>query len=125
MLVSRSVPRDQGARLGDPFPLGWEFRSASEHGLAKIFGAEFAEQAMQLTPGHWSGPIPSPYGLHLVFVTEKVPPRAPALEAVRSRVLQRLVAERRNAHLANTLRRLREEYEVRIESGVTPSAEDA
>ena len=124
-LVSHSVPRDQGARLGNPFPLGWEFRSASEHGLAKIFGAEFAAQAMQLTPGRWSGPISSPYGLHLVFVTEKVLPRAPALEAVRSRVLLRLIAERRDAHLEHTLRGLREEYEVRIESGVTPSAEGA
>ena len=124
-LRSGSVPRDQGARLGDPFPLGWEFRAASQHGLTKIFGGEFAEQAMQLTPGNWSRPIPSPYGLHLVFVTERVPPQAPALEAVRSQVLRRLVAERRDTHLANTLRGLREEYEVRIERGVAPPAEDA
>ncbi len=124
-LRSGSVARDQGARLGDPFPLGWEFRSASKHGLAKTFGGEFAEQAMQLTSGRWSGPIPSPYGLHLVFVTEKVPAQAPALETVRSQVLRRLVAERRDEHLASTLRGLREEYEVRIEGGAAPSAEGA
>ena len=123
-LRSGSVPRDQGARLGDPFPLGWEFRAASQHGLAKIFGGEFADQAMQLTPGSWSVPIPSPYGLHLVFVTEKVPTQAPALEAVRSQVLLRLVAERRDRHLASTLRGLRKEYEVRIERGADPPAGD-
>ena len=124
-LVSGSVPRDQGARLGDPFPLGWDFRSASEHGLAKVFGDEFARQAMGLAPGRWSGPVPSPYGLHLVFVTEKVPPRTPALKAVRSQVLRRLVAERRDEHLNRALRDLRAGYEVRIERGAAPLAEGA
>ena len=44
---------------------------------------------------------------------------------MRSQVLHRLVAERRDEHLARTLRDLRAEYEVRIERGAAPSAEGA
>ena len=57
--------------------------------------------------GHWAAPLPSSYGLHLVWVHEKEPERAMELEAVRSQVREALLAERGDAALEAELERLR------------------
>jgi hypothetical protein len=105
----------EAGRRGDPFPLGHRLRAQSERQLARLFGQEFASAVDELPPGSWSGPVPSAYGLHLVFVEEKLPGRDPSLAEVRTQVEQRLRAERGEARVADLLRDLRERYEVRIE----------
>jgi hypothetical protein len=117
-------PHEAG-RLGDPFPLGRQVRAQSEHQLEKLFGHEFAASAMTLEPGRWSGPVPSAYGLHLVFVEEKLPGEDPPLAAVRTQVEQRLRAERGEQRVADLVRTLRERYEVRIEVPPEPQADAA
>ena len=37
------------------------------------------QELMKLEPGQWTGPVESPYGLHLVLVRERVAGAAPAL----------------------------------------------
>jgi parvulin-like peptidyl-prolyl isomerase len=68
-----------------------------------------------LEPGTWSEPIRSPYGLHLVWVSERDVANVPALDAVRSRVLSAYRAERRAEYLTRMVDELRAAYEVRIE----------
>ena len=63
------------AELSDPFPLGLEFPAYSRSRIASRFGKGFAHQVFDCQNGTWSGPIASPYGLHLVFVHEKSPER--------------------------------------------------
>lgn len=115
-LRSQSPGITEAPRLGDPFPLGHQFRGHSQHQLTKIFGGDFARAAMELTPRSWSEPLRSPYGLHLVWVDSKAPARLPALTAVRRQVKQALHAQRRAERLTETLQRLRKEYGVRIET---------
>lgn len=103
------------AERGDPFPLGHDYHATSAHYLQKIFGADFANRVFELPPHEWSGPIRSAYGFHLVWMDEIEPSKVPPLDVVRSRVEQRLLAERRDEHLEATLKQLRDEYGVRIE----------
>jgi hypothetical protein len=117
-LRSRAVAPEAAVGRGDPFPLGHDYRSSSAHHLQKIFGADFADQVFRLTPREWSGPIRSAYGLHLVWIEGIEPEQAPAFDVVRSRIEQRFLSERRERHLEETLRRLRQEYGVRIEATV-------
>ena len=63
------------AELSDPFPLGLQIRAYSQTRIVARFGKPFAEQVFNLQPGAWSGPIASPYGLHLVRVLEESAPR--------------------------------------------------
>lgn len=114
-LRSQSVSVDAARRLGDAFPLGHHFDAHSQHQLAKMLGGDFARAAMALTPGQWSEPVRSAYGVHLVWVHASTPPRLPALAAVRGQVTQALLAERRAKRLAETLQRLRTQYGVRVE----------
>ena len=106
---------DVAVDRGDSFPLGHRFSSSSEQDLAKIFGSAFASAAMELNAETWSQPIPSAFGVHLVFASTVTPSVVPALDAVRSRVLRALEAERSAERYQSFLADLREKYEVRVE----------
>jgi len=114
-LRASRTPPETARRLGDAFVSGSVVRSASRHELAKIFGESFATTVADLPAGQWSEPIASPYGLHLVWISERVAGSVPALDAVRSRVLRAYRAERRAQYLARMMDQLRAAYEVRVD----------
>ena len=114
-LRASRTPPETARRLGDAFVSGSVLRSASRHELAKIFGESFATTVADLPAGQWSEPIASPYGLHLVWISERVAGSVPALDAVRSRVLRAYRAERRAQYLARMMDQLRAAYEVRVD----------
>lgn len=117
-LREAAVPPHAATQHGDRFPLGHEYRASSAHHLQKIFGADFASRVFQHEPRTWSEPIRSAYGLHLVWIEEIEPEKASPFDAVRSRVEQRFLSERREKHLEETLEQLRQKYGVRIEATV-------
>ena len=52
----------------------------------RLFGDQFAKTLDGLPPGQWQGPIESAFGVHLVFVSERMEGRMPALAEVRDAV---------------------------------------
>ncbi len=116
-LRTRPPSAETVAELSDPFPLGLEFRAYSQSRIASRFGKDFADKVLGSQHGTWSGPIASPYGLHLVWVHEKSPERMPPLAAVRQRVVQSVMAERQAVRFARGLARLRSLREIRVEGG--------
>ena len=83
--------------------------------IARLFGDAFATQLQHLEPGRWTGPIASGYGLHLVFVRERVDGRIPALAEVREAVQREWLAARRKAVNEQFYQRLRARYTVVVE----------
>jgi peptidyl-prolyl cis-trans isomerase C len=100
--------------LGDPFLQGTSFMQRSGAEIEAVFGRAFAEGVMAARADAWSGPIPSSYGAHLVFVSERVPSVAPPLSAVRARVRQDLIDERRADATRAAIQKLRQRYSVAI-----------
>jgi hypothetical protein len=100
----------RAALLGDALPLPAELPSASAQDLATLFGSQFASAALALEPGRWRGPLASPYGLHLVWVYERVGATQPPLPAVRAQVRAALREERAAAALREGVRTLRAGY---------------
>jgi hypothetical protein len=121
LLSAETTVPERAIELGDHFPLAHHFRSSSRHHLEKIFGPRFAEGVMRLEPRSWSGPIPSAYGLHLVWAESKTAATLPSLESVRRQVTLQFRAESRQRRLEEMLRRLRRQYEVRVESATHAS----
>ncbi len=109
-----STPADAAIALGDVFPLGHALRSSSEQNLAKLFGPTFAHQVIGLDAGSWYGPIRSAYGMHLVWIDSRVESKLPGLEPVRNQVVQRYLAELRDAKLAAEIETLRRRYAVTV-----------
>jgi len=61
-----------GRGLGDPLLVPSRLPLSNERELTARLGAEFASLALVLPAGRWSEPIPSSYGLHLVWIEERV-----------------------------------------------------
>lgn len=104
------------ATLGDPFLHGAALPLSTETELAARFGPAFAQAALALPAGTWSGPLASSYGLHLVQITAHEPAHAPALSEVRDQVTRDLGAELRAQARRRALDELRARYEVQIEA---------
>jgi parvulin-like peptidyl-prolyl isomerase len=101
--------------LGDAtsLPSGFEKISADE--VEAMFGPDFAAALLRQEAGRWSGPIPSGYGLHLVWVSERISGGPLAFETVRQRVRDDWVHEQRVAANEAIFLKLLERYEVVVE----------
>lgn len=104
-----------GADLGDPTLLPSEQALGPLQETSRTFGADFARALTAVEPGRWAGPVESPYGLHLVFVRERVGARRPQLSEVRAQVERELAAERKAKELRALYERLLAKYTVEIE----------
>ncbi len=114
-------------RLGDSIMLPAEFELAPLTVASRMFGNEFGGRLAELEPGRWTGPVPSGYGLHLVFVRERIEGRAPGLDDVRDAVARDLLTTRRKEQLETMYERLLEQYDVVIDMPdpeVSPAAAD-
>jgi hypothetical protein len=105
------------AGLGDPSMLASSLGASTRSETARQFGDDFADAVAELEPGVWSGPVHSPYGMHLVLVTKREPGRHPALAEIRDAVLAEWRDERRQEAREQVYQRLRERYEIVMEPG--------
>jgi len=101
--------------LGDASMLPRELPLGPLSEVVRAFGTEFAARIEAIEPGQWTGPVESPYGLHLVLVMERLAPAPPALADVQPLIQRELMAERRKARLQGLYERLLTKYTVTIE----------
>ena len=104
----------------DPLPLAGDLRAQPRLRLQARFGKGFADAVFALAPNVWSGPIASPFGLHLVRVVERRPERSPTVDEARPALVEIVRRERAQTNLARGLARLRELYEVRVAEAGAP-----
>ena len=109
--------RRAGAGLGDPFVRGAHLASVSRSQIERIFGPGFAAAVAQAPLQAWSGPVRSSYGLHLVWIDDRVAAHAPPLEAVRNQIVHHLLHRRGADRLRARLRVLRAKYPIEVGGG--------
>ncbi len=76
------------SELGDPTLLPLQFDNQTRLQLSNLLGDEFAEQVYSLPVNHWSGPVASGYGLHLVYIHSRTAARVQQLAEVRHSVIR-------------------------------------
>jgi hypothetical protein len=103
------------AELGDTTLLEHQFRDVTKRDLASIFGERFAEGVQALAVQRWHGPIPSAYGLHLVFVEERTEGGSPQLSDVRDLVRRDWEQKKRQELAESFYQGLLEKYEIKID----------
>ncbi|GGO37469.1 hypothetical protein GCM10010991_33160 [Gemmobacter aquaticus] len=108
--------------LGDPTSLPPGFAAHDVQEIEAMFGPEFAAALQSIEPGHWSGPISSDYGLHLVWISERMPGKRLPFEDVRQRVKDDWVYQQRVAANEAVYRKLLERYDVVVEPPAAPGA---
>jgi len=110
--VNNTPPGVDLRSLGDPTLLPLAMPLGSLSGINRNFGQEFGEQLAQLPLNVWSGPVKSPYGLHLVRVTEHRKGYDPPLAEVRAAVENKWRTAQRDAFRKAEYERLRDKYEI-------------
>ena len=98
--------------LGDPTLLPAVLPSSPFGLIARNFGEAFANSMVDLPVGSWSGPITSPYGMHLVRVSERRKAEDPPLSQVREAVVLRWRADKRDAFMRQRYLDLLATYDV-------------
>ena len=107
---------DAGGDLAEAFLHPPEQPPQSERELANRFGADFARGVFELEVGRWAGPVPSAYGVHLVFVKERSEQEPLTFEEVRDQMRYGLLADRGAAALAEVLAQLREGVDIDVQT---------
>jgi hypothetical protein len=102
--------------LGDLTLAPRTYQLALQSVIARDFGDEFAREVASLPAGEWRGPVYSPFGAHLVKIDAHIDARLPELAEIRDEVLREYLAEKREQQKNLTYEKLREGYEVTVES---------
>jgi hypothetical protein len=102
--------------LGDGIMLDAAYESVTPREIARLFGEAFAREVTALDPGAWHGPVDSGFGRHFVRIIARRAGHLPTLDAVRDRVAAEWSAQHRRERKEASYQRLREDYEVIIES---------
>jgi hypothetical protein len=98
--------------LGDPSLLPAAMKLSSLNTIERDFGDAFAQQLIRFPLNTWTGPINSPFGLHLVRVTKRVDGYDPALADIRDAVARKWRTEKREKFQREAYEELRSQYEV-------------
>jgi len=124
-----SLLSDEGNRmnpdtLGDRLMQPTSFNLTPVSEIAKLFGKPFSLELLKITPGKWTGPIQSGYGLHLILLTDYVADSLPQLEEIRGTVEWEWSAANKKELKENIYNELRKKYTFefeRSENGVRNS----
>jgi hypothetical protein len=101
-------------QLGDASLLPATMQQANQPEIGRVFGNDFAATLLAAPLGQWSGPHASPYGQHLVYVSEHLPAREPPLGEVRAAVEREWLAEREREANERFYQALRDRYTVEV-----------
>jgi peptidyl-prolyl cis-trans isomerase C len=101
--------------LGDATSLPPDFEEMDAVEVEAMFGPDFATSLLRLEPRRWSGPIRSGYGLHLIWVSERIAGGPIEFKVVRQRVKDDWVYEQRVAANEAIFLKLLDRYEVVVE----------
>jgi len=108
--------------VGDPFMLPRELADVSRDDIARDFGSSFADAVTGSTPGSWSGPVRSPFGVHLVKLESHTPSSTANFEDVRDQVREAYLAEKQRDANAALRTKLRQQYKIVVEPAESPGS---
>ncbi|AXS38791.1 peptidylprolyl isomerase [Breoghania sp. L-A4] len=107
-----AVPTSEATTLGDKVFVDTELPAMIDKDLERMFGAAFVSDLDAAPVGEWYGPIRSHFGLHIVFVHERIPAHVPPLAEIETQVRAQLLQTLADDWLRLRLAQLREAYDI-------------
>ena len=114
-LQAIGVPDPAAIEAGDQLMLENYFDSVTELEIRKRLGSGFTDEFLTLEPGIWHGPVLSGFGVHLVYILERVPAPRPILADMRAAVLDEWHRDRLKDFNEQFYEALKARYEIIIE----------
>ena len=98
----------------DPFFLGKNFVDISQRKIKSEFGKDFALNFKDVEFDKWIGPIESPFGHHIIYVTNYTEGYIPDITNVLKQVEVDFLQSQRDVAIENYLNQIRSEYKIYI-----------
>ncbi len=117
--LQSGMPLDPGIAVPSGL-LPWRFADATESSIRGQFGESFKNVVFTLDVGQWTGPVESPFGVHLVKVEQIEERRVPSLAEIRSVVERDWLADRRRSAQQALFAQLKAKYSITIEEYAVP-----
>lgn len=114
-IVLSSMPPDtiRAPERGDPFPDLHDFSRFGPQEARRLFGgSEMASALFEAQTGKWAGPIRSPFGWHLVRVSQSQRGGRRSFDDVRGAVLAGYLAEARETANRQRIERIKSRYKI-------------
>lgn len=89
------------------------------------FVPEFEQVVIRMTKGQIEGPVESPFGWHIIKLTDRVEPTQRPFEAVQERIRERLMLEKRSQLFRDYLQKIKGNSKVDVDSSVLAAIEPA
>ena len=96
--------------------LQYQFENETEREVERALGRQFLQSLRETPTGSWQGPIPSGFGLHLVFIDERINGDIPELNEVRDVVIRDWTLIKRKQVNEAFYETLRKRYIVKVNS---------
>lgn len=98
---------------GDVYPGPADFVGVTAEEMARAFGRDGLSQEIGAVPvGHWSSPLRSGFGWHIVYVGDRSAARQATLDEVRDRVTEDFLEAERARRKAQATAVIRSQFEV-------------
>ena len=101
--------------LGDSIILEGRYTHISTAQIARLFGSKFANSLDTISLNRWQGTIESGYGMHLVFIENKIPKHLAKLEEVEAQLRRDFRVDAQKKALNAFYDELKKEYIVNVE----------
>jgi hypothetical protein len=111
--LQSSVP--DPSQLSESHLIAYQFDDVSQASIGAQFGNQFATALFELETGEWTGPIDSPFGLHLVRITQIVPGTVPALADIRAVVEREWLVDFRASTQQVIIDQMKSNYTITVE----------
>ncbi len=103
------------SQLSESHLIAYQFDDISQAVIGAQFGNQFTTALFELQTGEWTGPIDSPFGLHLVLITQIVPGTVPALADIRAVVEREWLVDFRASTQQMIIDQMKSNYTITIE----------
>ena len=106
---------DEMKNWGDQLPFSYYFEGVTANELALQLGSKFPEALLDKEINKWIGPIPSGFGYHLVYITQKTEPYLPDFEVRRKDVIRDFEYDKQEEFNKLIYKELKKKYNIEMD----------
>jgi len=106
---------DEMRQWGDKLPFDYYFSEINANELALQLGSKFSESIQKLETNKWVGPVPSGFGYHLVFITNKTEPKIPSFESIKKTLTRDFEYDNQKEVDEAIYKALKRQYDIHID----------
>jgi len=106
---------DEMKNWGDTLPFNYYFENVNANELGLQLGSKFPEGLKDQKSNKWVGPIPSGFGYHLVYITDKTEPQLPPYESIKKSILRDYEYDNQKEINEAIYQELKKKYQIEID----------